>query len=109
MSKAPDGVGGPLTPIGPTDTVRIVTNDFMFTGGDGYTVFLQATDVQQPGDDLLQVAIDYVGPTHRSPRSSTAASPGSSASDLRPFEVERFRVSARRSSGHATSARRRSP
>ena len=29
--KAPDGPGGPLTPIGPTDTVRIVTNDFMFT------------------------------------------------------------------------------
>jgi 2',3'-cyclic-nucleotide 2'-phosphodiesterase (5'-nucleotidase family) len=61
MSKAPDGVGGTLTPIGPTDTVRFVTNDFMFTGGDGYTVFAQGTDVQQPGDDLLQLAIDYVG------------------------------------------------
>ena len=60
MSRAPDGVGGTLTPIGPTDTVRIVTNDFMLTGGDGYTVFTQSTDVQQPGDDLLQVAIDYV-------------------------------------------------
>jgi 2',3'-cyclic-nucleotide 2'-phosphodiesterase (5'-nucleotidase family) len=60
MSKAPDGVGGPLTPIGPTDTVRFVTNDFMFTGGDGYTVFAQGTGVQQPGDDLLQVAIEYV-------------------------------------------------
>lgn len=60
MSKAPQGVGGPLTPIGPTDTVRFVTNDFMFTGGDGYTVFAQGTNVQQPGDDLLQVAIDYV-------------------------------------------------
>jgi 2',3'-cyclic-nucleotide 2'-phosphodiesterase (5'-nucleotidase family) len=60
MSRAPDGVGGMLTPIGPADTVRIVTNDFMLTGGDGYTIFLQATDVQQPGDDLLQVAIDYV-------------------------------------------------
>jgi 2',3'-cyclic-nucleotide 2'-phosphodiesterase (5'-nucleotidase family) len=60
MSRAPDGVGGTLTPIGPADTVRIVTNDFMLTGGDGYTIFLEATDVQQPGDDLLQVAIDYV-------------------------------------------------
>ncbi|MEP7115054.1 MAG: 5'-nucleotidase C-terminal domain-containing protein, partial [Ilumatobacteraceae bacterium] len=60
MSKAPNGVGGPLTPIGPTDTVRFVTNDFMFTGGDGYTVFAQGTDVQQPGDDLLQLAIEYV-------------------------------------------------
>ena len=32
-------------PIGPTDTVRLVTNDFMFTGGDGYTVLAQGTDV----------------------------------------------------------------
>ena len=32
----------------------------MFTGGDGYTVFSQATDVQQPGDDLMQIAADYV-------------------------------------------------
>jgi 2',3'-cyclic-nucleotide 2'-phosphodiesterase (5'-nucleotidase family) len=60
MWKTPEGVGGPETPIGPTDTVRLVTNDFMFTGGDGYTVFAEGTDVQQPGDDLLQVAIDYI-------------------------------------------------
>jgi 2',3'-cyclic-nucleotide 2'-phosphodiesterase (5'-nucleotidase family) len=60
MWKAPDGVGGTLTPIGPADTVRLVTNDFMFGGGDGYTVFASGTDVAQPGDDLLQVAIDYV-------------------------------------------------
>ena len=36
------GSCGPLTPIGPADTVRIVTNDFMFSGGDGYTVFAKA-------------------------------------------------------------------
>jgi 2',3'-cyclic-nucleotide 2'-phosphodiesterase (5'-nucleotidase family) len=60
MWKAPDGVNGTLIPIGPTDTVRFVTNDFMYTGGDGYTVFAQGTNVLQPGDDLLQVAIDYV-------------------------------------------------
>jgi 2',3'-cyclic-nucleotide 2'-phosphodiesterase (5'-nucleotidase family) len=60
MWKAPDGVGGTLTPIGPDDTVRFVTNDFMLTGGDGYTVFTQGADVLQPGDDLLQVAIDYI-------------------------------------------------
>jgi 2',3'-cyclic-nucleotide 2'-phosphodiesterase (5'-nucleotidase family) len=60
MWKAPEGVGGTLTLIGPTDTVRFVTNDFMYTGGDGYTAFTQGTDVLQPGDDLLQVAIDYV-------------------------------------------------
>ena len=37
ICKAPDGPAAPLTPVGPTDTVRLVTNDFMFTGGDGYT------------------------------------------------------------------------
>jgi 2',3'-cyclic-nucleotide 2'-phosphodiesterase (5'-nucleotidase family) len=60
MWKTPQGIGGPATPIGPSDTVRLVTNDFMFTGGDGYAVLGQGTDVLQPGDDLLQVAIDYV-------------------------------------------------
>lgn len=60
MWKTPQGIGGPQIPIGPADTVRFVTNDFMYTGGDGYTVFAQGTNVLQPGDDLLQVAIDYV-------------------------------------------------
>src|SRR5829696_8566672 len=58
--KTPNGPAGAQIPVGPTDTVRFVTNDFMFTGGDGYTVFASGTNVQQPGDDLLQVAIDYV-------------------------------------------------
>jgi 2',3'-cyclic-nucleotide 2'-phosphodiesterase (5'-nucleotidase family) len=58
--KAPDGVAGPLTVLGPADTVRIVTNDFMFGGGDGYTVLASGTNVAQPGDDLLQVAIEWV-------------------------------------------------
>jgi 2',3'-cyclic-nucleotide 2'-phosphodiesterase (5'-nucleotidase family) len=59
--KAPNGPAGPLTPVGPTDTVRLVTNDFMYNGGgDGYTSWSQGTDVAQPGDDLLQVAIEYV-------------------------------------------------
>ncbi len=60
MWKTPDGIGGTQTPIGDSDTVRLVTNDFMLTGGDGYTIFASATDVAQPGDDLLQVSIDYV-------------------------------------------------
>ncbi len=60
MWKTPQGINGPATPIGPADSVRFVTNDFMYTGGDGYTVFMQGTDVLQPGDDLLQVSIDYV-------------------------------------------------
>lgn len=60
MWKTPQGISGPQTPIGPADSVRFVTNDYMYTGGDGYTIFSQGTDVLQPGDDLLQVAIDYV-------------------------------------------------
>jgi 2',3'-cyclic-nucleotide 2'-phosphodiesterase (5'-nucleotidase family) len=58
--RAPDGPGGTLTPIGPADTVRIVTNDFMFTGGDGYTGLAGGTDVLQPGDGLLEVTIEYI-------------------------------------------------
>ena len=60
MWKTPNGIAGPATPIGPADPVRFVTNDFMYGGGDGYTVFAQGTNVLQPGDDLLQVSIDYV-------------------------------------------------
>jgi 2',3'-cyclic-nucleotide 2'-phosphodiesterase (5'-nucleotidase family) len=58
--KAPNGPTGTLTPVGPTDTVRFVTNDFMLTGGDGYTVFAAGTNIQQPGDALLDVAIEYI-------------------------------------------------
>ncbi len=60
MWKTPNGIGGGETAITDSDTVRLVTNDFMYTGGDGYTVFASATNVAQPGDDLLQVSIDYV-------------------------------------------------
>ncbi len=58
--KAPNGPGGPLTLVGPADTVRFVTNDFMYGGGDGYTIFANGTNVAQPGDDLMQVTVDYI-------------------------------------------------
>jgi 2',3'-cyclic-nucleotide 2'-phosphodiesterase (5'-nucleotidase family) len=58
--KAPDGPGGTLTPVGPTDTVRLVTNDFMFTGGDGFTDLTQGTDVLQPGDGLMDITIEHI-------------------------------------------------
>ena len=54
------GPGGALTPVGPADTIRFVTNDFMFTGGDGYTAFAAGTNVKQTGDLLLNVVIDYI-------------------------------------------------
>jgi hypothetical protein len=65
LSLAPEGPGGPLTPIGPGDTVRLVTNDFMFTGGDGYTALAGASDVLTPGDGLLEVTIEYIAATRR--------------------------------------------
>ena len=44
----------------PGHTVRIVTNDFMFGGGDGYTALSGGTDVLQTGDLLLDVLIDHI-------------------------------------------------
>ena len=60
MWRTPEGIGGPEIPIGPTDTIRIVTNDFMLTGGDGYTVFTQASDVAQSGELLLDIVVDHI-------------------------------------------------
>ena len=60
VDKAPDGPDGPLTPLEDTDTFRFVTNDFMLTGGDGYSVFTQGSDVFFTGDVMLDVVVDYV-------------------------------------------------
>ena len=60
LAKAPEGPNGPLTPMGAADTVTLVTNDFMFTGGDGYTALAGGTNVLQPGDALLDIVIGYV-------------------------------------------------
>jgi 2',3'-cyclic-nucleotide 2'-phosphodiesterase (5'-nucleotidase family) len=51
---------GPEVLLADGDTVRFVTNDFMYTGGDGYTVFTAGTNVKQPGDLLLDVVSAYV-------------------------------------------------
>ncbi len=40
--------------------MRFVTNAFMYTGGDGYTVFGQGTNVLQPGDDLQLFVNEYI-------------------------------------------------
>jgi hypothetical protein len=58
MWTAPDGMGGTLTPIGPADTIRIVTTTSFHRRWTG-TPRSRAGRVLQPGDDLLQVAIDY--------------------------------------------------
>ncbi|HKQ24694.1 MAG TPA: 5'-nucleotidase C-terminal domain-containing protein [Burkholderiales bacterium] len=60
MWKTPNDMGGPQIPIAPTDTIRFVTNDFMYGGNDGYAVFTQGTNVLQPGDGLLRIATAFV-------------------------------------------------
>ena len=57
---APPGPMPVTAPLGPGSTVRIVTNDFMFGGGDGYTALTGGTDVLQTGDLLLDVIIDHI-------------------------------------------------
>ena len=57
---APPGPRPTTAPLGPGSTVRIVTNDFMFGGGDGYTALSGGTNVLQTGDLLLDVMIDYI-------------------------------------------------
>lgn len=59
--KTPAGVGGPIVPLGPADTVRIVTNDFMVQGGDGYTMLASGADVALLDRELLELLIAYVG------------------------------------------------
>lgn len=58
--KTPEGAGGVEIPFVTGNSVRIVTNDFMYTGGDGYTILLEGTNVLMPGDGLLELTIDYI-------------------------------------------------
>ena len=57
---APPGPRPTTAPLGPGSTVRLVTNDFMFGGGDGYTALSGGTNVLQTGDLLLDVLIDHI-------------------------------------------------
>ena len=59
LTLVPDGPTGVTTTITDTDSVRLVTLDFLYTGGDGYTTFAGATDVSAP-DTLLDVVIAYI-------------------------------------------------
>jgi 2',3'-cyclic-nucleotide 2'-phosphodiesterase (5'-nucleotidase family) len=47
-------------PIGPADTIRLVTLDYLLAGGDGYAMFAAGANASEPGDALLDVAIAYV-------------------------------------------------
>ena len=58
--RAPEGPDGSRTPIGPADTIRLVTLDYVLDGGDGYAMFAAAANGAEPGDSLLDVATAYV-------------------------------------------------
>ncbi len=60
MWLAPDGPAGALTPIAAADEVRVVTNDFLFAGGDGYTVLGDGTDVAYSGDVQLELTVNHI-------------------------------------------------
>jgi 2',3'-cyclic-nucleotide 2'-phosphodiesterase (5'-nucleotidase family) len=57
---APPGPRPTTAPLGPGSTIRVVTNDFMFGGGDGYTALSGGTDVLPTGDLLLDVLIEHI-------------------------------------------------
>ncbi len=48
------------TPLDPTATYRIVTNNFLADGGDAFTVFREGIDRIGGGDDL-EALVDYLG------------------------------------------------
>ncbi len=49
-----------FTPINPTATYRLVTNNFMQTGGDGYSVFLQGTSSVDTGFIMADEVQNYI-------------------------------------------------
>jgi 5'-nucleotidase len=54
--RTPEG----YEPIDPAATYRVVTNNFLATGGDGYTVFLEAAEVINLGFVDYEVLAEYL-------------------------------------------------
>ena len=77
---APPGPRPTTAPLGPGSTVRLVTNDFMFGGGDGYTALSGGTNVLQTGDLLLDVLIDHI-------KANSPISPPPRGRRAGPFEL----------------------
>ena len=48
------------TPIQPTDTFRVTMNNFLATGGDGFTVFNEGTNALGGAQDI-DALVDYFG------------------------------------------------
>ncbi len=51
---------GGFVPVDPAATYRVITNNFMLTGGDGYSVFTQGTNGLDTGFILADVVMDYI-------------------------------------------------
>lgn len=60
LARTPLGVSGPHLPIGPADAVRVVTNDFLMLGGDGYAVLASGADIVYLDRSLLGLLIAFV-------------------------------------------------
>jgi 5'-nucleotidase / UDP-sugar diphosphatase len=52
---------GSYVAIDPAATYRVVTNNFMLTGGDGYAVFTQGRNQLDTGFIMADVVMDYIG------------------------------------------------
>jgi 5'-nucleotidase/UDP-sugar diphosphatase len=57
--QVPDSAGA-YRPIDPNATYRVVTNNFMLTGGDGYSAFQRGTNPRDTGFVLADVLTDYI-------------------------------------------------
>jgi len=47
-------------PINPMDTYRVVTNSFLYKGGDGYTIFAEGTDFINLGYTDYEILVEYI-------------------------------------------------
>ncbi|ARQ11659.1 5'-nucleotidase protein [Rhizobium etli] len=52
--------GDKFAPIDPAKTYKIATNNFMRSGGDGYSIFKEGKNAYDYGPDLADVTADYV-------------------------------------------------
>ncbi|MGX9988791.1 5'-nucleotidase C-terminal domain-containing protein [Rhizobium sp. Z1P35] len=52
--------GDSFVPIDPAKTYKVVTNNFMRSGGDGYSIFKEGKNAYDYGPDLADVTAEYV-------------------------------------------------
>jgi 5'-nucleotidase len=52
--------GETFAPLDPAKTYRVITNNFMLNGGDGYVIFAQGTNQLDLGFVMADVVADYI-------------------------------------------------